>query len=188
MGQNEGVLRSSAGVQYNDQLWHQLDVIRLGSRVDIRVNRNDVASENLWVNSDQDILKIDLGVFLGGYGEYNIFYIFTCYFFHKYFIVFNLLIAQNYSFILLDESVTGSHFDVSHPFFRGCIINAAFNGVDVLHPLHDVPNQKIIYNIKAGKLCFCNIYIIKNLDKLESTCMNQVSLFEPVIKVLMLTV
>ena len=57
--------------------------------------------------------------------------------------------------------VAANQFDISVPFFRGCIFTAIFNGVDVLHPLHSITNEKVVYNIKAGKLKYAIIAYLR---------------------------
>ncbi|XP_076801534.1 chondroitin sulfate proteoglycan 4-like [Clavelina lepadiformis] len=49
-----------------------------------------------------------------------------------------------------DTTVGASYMDKPLPFFRGCILNAEFNAVDILNPLLSIPNRKIVHNIKAG--------------------------------------
>ena len=69
----EGVLKSPHGVRYDNQLWYNVDVFRIGGRVDIRVNGEDIISgEVIEVNSN-DVIKIDLGVFLGGFGRWYLY-------------------------------------------------------------------------------------------------------------------
>ena len=35
-----------------------------------------------------------------------------------------------------------------------------FNNVDVLHPLHDTPNEKFVYNVKAGRLISVRLWFV----------------------------
>ena len=71
IGNEEGLLRSSSGVQYDNQLWHRVDLFRIGCRIDLRVNGKDLLSDEIFDSSADNLLKIDLGVFLGGYGGFK---------------------------------------------------------------------------------------------------------------------
>ena len=68
----ERLIKSPSSVRYDDQLWHKLDLLRIGRRVDVRVDGKDVLSEDIFDWRAENVLKIDLGVFLGGYGTSNL--------------------------------------------------------------------------------------------------------------------
>nr|CAB3234042.1 chondroitin sulfate proteoglycan 4 [Phallusia mammillata] len=49
-----------------------------------------------------------------------------------------------------DYNVGASYLDQSMPFFRGCILNAQYNSIDVLDPINNVPGKKSVHNVAAG--------------------------------------
>ena len=65
----EEVISTPAHIKYNNLLWHKVQLIKVGSQVDIQVNDENLVSTSL---TAQDLfLDIDLGVFLGGYGKHH---------------------------------------------------------------------------------------------------------------------
>nr|XP_026689936.1 chondroitin sulfate proteoglycan 4 isoform X6 [Ciona intestinalis] len=48
------------------------------------------------------------------------------------------------------DSNIGAALVPEQPFFRGCILSALYNGVDVLDPIMNVHNHKIVHNVYAG--------------------------------------
>ena len=63
-----------------------------------------------------------------------------------------------FTWFITDLDVGSTFVDDSQPFFRGCIIDAMFNDVDVLHPIKNIENLKSVHNVDAGRYyCSRNI-------------------------------
>ena len=61
-------MKTPPGVTYNNLLWHKVELIKVGSQVDLQINDENILSTSL---TAQDLfLDIDLGIFLGGYGKF----------------------------------------------------------------------------------------------------------------------
>jgi len=49
-----------------------------------------------------------------------------------------------------DYNVGASYLPEKVPFFRGCILKAVYNSVDILDPIHGIPGEKSVHNVEAG--------------------------------------
>lgn len=69
VGNGEGTLISSRNETYNDLLWHQVHLYRVGSRLELLINGKIVASGSVPKSNHDSVLDANLGVYLGGYGN-----------------------------------------------------------------------------------------------------------------------